>query len=41
MLPEKIYLIDRSPQLVRAWTEAFEPFDFVVVRVVHRAMRSA
>ena len=41
MLLEKLYLIDRSPQLVRAWTEAFEPFDFVAVRVVHRAMRSA
>ncbi|NOJ92051.1 Appr-1-p processing protein [Corallococcus coralloides] len=32
MLLEKLYLIDRSPQLVRAWTEAFEPFDFVAVR---------
>ncbi|RKH17353.1 Appr-1-p processing protein [Corallococcus sp. CA047B] len=31
MIPEKIYLIDRAPQLVKAWAEAFEAFDFVSV----------
>ncbi|RKH63853.1 macro domain-containing protein [Corallococcus llansteffanensis] len=31
MLPEKIYLIDRAPQLAKAWAEVFEEFDFVSV----------
>jgi O-acetyl-ADP-ribose deacetylase (regulator of RNase III) len=32
MLPEKIYLMDLQPQLVRAWDEAFDEFPFVAVR---------
>ncbi|NBD12927.1 MULTISPECIES: macro domain-containing protein [Corallococcus] len=32
MLPEKIYLMDLQPALVRAWDEAFEEFDFVAAR---------
>lgn len=31
MLLEKIHLLDRSPRLVKAWSEAFEEFDFVSV----------
>lgn len=29
MLPEKIFLVDRTAPLVAAWSEAFEAFDFV------------
>lgn len=32
MFLEKLYLIDLQPQLVRAWDEAFDSFDFVAVR---------
>ena len=31
MIPEKIHLLDRSPPLVKAWSEAFAEFDFVTV----------
>ncbi|WNG58662.1 Appr-1-p processing protein [Archangium gephyra] len=31
MLLEKLYLVDRAPPLAKAWTEAFEEFDFVSV----------